>query len=82
MQGLSVPLPTGEKPLFEAPSYLRVAIEVSSGIFLYDLLFYPFHFSFHKACACSTPRKGMRDSCHSDAPINEAFCTWQLILCV
>ena len=38
----------GAKPVFEAPSYLRVVLEVSSGIFLYDLLFYPFHSSFHQ----------------------------------
>lgn len=38
----------GAKPLFETPSFGRVALEVASGIFLYDLLFYPFHSSFHQ----------------------------------
>mmetsp|Transcript_9703 Transcript_9703/g.17050 ORF Transcript_9703/g.17050 Transcript_9703/m.17050 type:complete len:432 (+) Transcript_9703:34-1329(+) len=38
----------GVKPAFHDPSFLRVAVEVSLGVFLYDLLFYPFHLSFHK----------------------------------
>ena len=39
----------GVKPLFAAPSFARVVTELASGIFLYDLLFYPFHYSFHAA---------------------------------
>jgi len=38
----------GSKPEFGDPSFVRVASEVSLGIFLYDALFYPFHLSFHK----------------------------------
>lgn len=38
----------GEKPAFDDPSFFRVVTEVSWGVFLYDLLFYPFHLSFHK----------------------------------
>ena len=38
----------GAKPVFDAaPSHLRVVVEVSLGVLLYDLLFYPFHYSFH-----------------------------------
>ena len=33
----------GPKPVFETPTFARVALETASGIFLYDLLFYPFH---------------------------------------
>ena len=40
--------PDGIKPIFEeAPSFFRVITEVSMGVVLYDLLFYPFHYSFH-----------------------------------
>lgn len=39
----------GARPaVWEDPSFWRVATEVSLGVFLYDLFFYPFHFSFHK----------------------------------
>ena len=38
----------GVKPAFDDPTFGRVATEVSLGIFLYDMLFYPFHLSFHK----------------------------------
>ena len=41
----------GEKPPLDSlppPTYWRVVTEVGLGIFLYDLLFYPFHASFHK----------------------------------
>ena len=34
---------------FGDPSFARVASEVASGVFFYDLLFYPFHLSFHRA---------------------------------
>jgi len=33
----------GPKPVFETPTFARVALETASGIFLYDLFFYPFH---------------------------------------
>lgn len=40
----------GVKPVFdEAPTFFRLVTEVSMGVFLYDLLFYPFHYSFHTA---------------------------------
>lgn len=43
------PMLFGLKPAFdEAPSFVRLITEVSLGIFLYDALFYPFHYSFHK----------------------------------
>jgi sterol desaturase/sphingolipid hydroxylase (fatty acid hydroxylase superfamily) len=32
---------------FETPTFARVATETAFGVFLYDLLFYPFHFWFH-----------------------------------
>ena len=41
----------GEKPPLDSlppPTYWRVVTEVGLGVFLYDLLFYPFHASFHK----------------------------------
>ena len=38
----------GPKPTFvEAPTLMQFAVEVSLGVFLYDLLFYPFHRAFH-----------------------------------
>jgi sterol desaturase/sphingolipid hydroxylase (fatty acid hydroxylase superfamily) len=43
------PLLFGEKPEFGDPTFARVTCEVSQGVFLYDLLFYPFHLSFHRA---------------------------------
>mmetsp|Transcript_39442 Transcript_39442/g.92770 ORF Transcript_39442/g.92770 Transcript_39442/m.92770 type:complete len:442 (+) Transcript_39442:85-1410(+) len=47
--GLGVTL-FGVKPaFFDDPSFLRVAVEVSLGVFLYDLLFYPFHYTFHNS---------------------------------
>ena len=41
----------GEKPPLDSlppPTYWRLVSEVALGVFLYDLLFYPFHASFHK----------------------------------
>ena len=41
----------GEKPPLDSlppPTYWRLVSEVAVGVFLYDLLFYPFHASFHK----------------------------------
>jgi cholesterol 25-hydroxylase len=38
----------GARPdVWAEPSFGRIATEVSLGVFLYDLLFYPFHYSFH-----------------------------------
>ena len=31
-----------------APTFARVAVELTLGVFLYDLLFYPFHLAFHR----------------------------------
>ena len=31
-----------------APSFVRVAVELTLGVWLYDLLFYPFHLAFHR----------------------------------
>jgi len=51
----------GPKPeAFEAPTFLRVASEVSMGIFLYDLLFYPFHLSFHQLRSAGWRRNHFR----------------------
>lgn len=38
----------GAKPEFDAPSFLRVLVEVPVGIFLYDLVFFPIHYSLHR----------------------------------
>jgi cholesterol 25-hydroxylase len=43
------PLLFGVKPEFGDPTFLRVTAEVSQGVFLYDLLFYPFHLAFHRS---------------------------------
>eukprot|EP00931_Biecheleriopsis_adriatica_P065231 TRINITY_DN39820_c0_g1_i1.p1 TRINITY_DN39820_c0_g1~~TRINITY_DN39820_c0_g1_i1.p1 ORF type:complete len:348 (-),score=30.66 TRINITY_DN39820_c0_g1_i1:38-1081(-) len=37
----------GLKPEFGDPSFARIVVEVVLGVFLYDLLFYPIHFSLH-----------------------------------
>jgi len=37
----------GTKPEFTDPSCLRIVVEVVLGVFLYDLMFYPIHFSLH-----------------------------------
>lgn len=31
-----------------APTFARVAVELTLGVFLYDLVFYPFHLAFHR----------------------------------
>jgi len=38
----------GPKPDFEDPSFLRIFVELGVGIFLYDLIFYPIHWSMHR----------------------------------
>lgn len=50
------PLLFGPKPEFLAPSFVRVAVEVILGVFLYDLCFYPIHFALH-----NFPSKTLRD---------------------
>mmetsp|Transcript_28656 Transcript_28656/g.48938 ORF Transcript_28656/g.48938 Transcript_28656/m.48938 type:complete len:278 (+) Transcript_28656:3-836(+) len=45
------PLLFGVKPAFDAPSFGRVVTEVASGVLLYDMLFYSFHWSFHSSRA-------------------------------
>eukprot|EP00929_Paragymnodinium_shiwhaense_P006969 TRINITY_DN110920_c0_g1_i1.p1 TRINITY_DN110920_c0_g1~~TRINITY_DN110920_c0_g1_i1.p1 ORF type:complete len:473 (+),score=55.62 TRINITY_DN110920_c0_g1_i1:90-1508(+) len=42
------PVIFGPKPDFDAPSFMRVAVELGLGIFLYDLFFYPIHWSLHR----------------------------------
>jgi sterol desaturase/sphingolipid hydroxylase (fatty acid hydroxylase superfamily) len=54
------PLLFGVKPAFEDPTFARVTCEVSQGVFLYDLLFYPFHLSFHRARLASWRSQHMR----------------------
>lgn len=34
--------------MWAVPTFARVALETCLGVFLYDLLFYPFHASFHQ----------------------------------
>ena len=42
----------GARPEFvDAPTFGRFAIELVTGVFMYDLLFYPFHRSFHASQA-------------------------------
>ena len=51
----------GAKPIFdEAPTYVRLVTEVSMGVLLYDLFFYPFHYSFHSAPSVDWKRQHAR----------------------
>ena len=55
--GVGYALFGGLRPAFECPSFWRVALEVTSGVVLYDLLFYPFHASFHSSRAPAAWRR-------------------------